>query len=397
MKEMSPDQWHKTIDEYLVKTNERAGQGNPAPREHLNVFSFPLCHREVTEDLIRIFCAGIGNPNPLYTDPDYAKASRWGGMIAPPHFENRISEGPSQPPPCPVPGYNAWLGGGEPISRGYFRPFRPGDVIDAQDEFLGIEEITDPNEPFRKFRQETRRTYFDQKEEAVCLMVGRVLFVATPPDKAMEARKSLYEDRERKRFSQEELDAIHQGYEEELAGKWRRGAEVRYWEDVKVGDALHPIVNGPYDISDAVAYIGNTGYMSAYAVKWSRIKNDTARMPRDPDTGEVHHIIDWRLSDAVAQGTGGSPYAQAFGLGLECSLGHSITNWMGDDAFLKKTDVWMDGCVFHGEVLTIEGVVAGKRVEDGEHLVDLELTMTTNNGHVFQKATATVRLLSRSA
>ena len=135
--------------------------------------------------------------------------------------------------------------------------------------------------------------------------------------------------------------------------------------------------------------------MSAYAVKWGRIKNDAARMPRDPDTGEVHHIIDWRLNDAVAQGTGGSPYAQAFGLGLECSLGHCITNWMGDDAVLKKIDVWMDGCVFHGEVLTIEGAVAGKRVEDGEHLVDLELTMTTNNGHVFQKAKATVLLLSR--
>ena len=147
----------------------------------------------------------------------------------------------------------------------------------------------------------------------------------------------MYEGRERQRFTQEDLDAIHQGYEEELAGKRRRGKEPRYWEDVAVGDTLPTMVNGPYDISDAVAYIGNTGYMSAYAVKWGRVKNDAARMPRDPETGEVHHIIDWRLSDAVAQATGGSPYAQAFGLGLECSLGHSITNWMGDDGFLKRS------------------------------------------------------------
>lgn len=394
---MSPEQWHKTVDEYVVATAKLKGQSKPAAREHHNVFSFPLCYREATEDLIRIFCAGIGNPNPLYTDPNYAKTTSWGGLIAPPYFETRFSEHPSLPPPCPVPGYNAWLGGGEPTTREYFRPARPGDIIDAHDEFMGIEEITDPKEPFRKFRQSAKRSYVDQNGEPICFQISRGLFVATPPDKAMAARKALYEGRERRKFSQDELDAIHRGYEEELAGKWRRGAETRYWEDVEIGEELHPIVNGPYDISDAVAYIGNTGFMSAFAVKWGRIKNDVARMPRDPDTGEVHHIIDWRLNDAVAQGTGGSPYAQAFGVGLECSFGHSITNWAGDDGFLKKIDVLVDGCVFHGEVLTIAGAVAGKRVEAGEHLVDLELTMTTNNGHVFQKAKATARLLSRSS
>ena len=189
MIEMSPDQWHKTVDDYLVETGKLKGQIRPATREHTNVFSFPLCYREVTEDLIRIFCAGIGNSNPLYTDPDYAATTRWGGLIAPPHFENRISEGPAQPPPCPVPGYNAWLGGGEPITREYFRPYRPGDVIDAVDEFLGIEEITDPNEPFRKFRQASSRTFLDQNEQPVSVMTGRVLFVATPPDKVTSSRQ----------------------------------------------------------------------------------------------------------------------------------------------------------------------------------------------------------------
>ena len=395
MQKMSADQWHRTIDEYVVGMEKIKGRRAPAPREHQNVFSFPLCYREVTEDLIRIFCAGIGNPNPLYTDPEYAKATRWGGLIAPPYFETRIAEGPYQPPPCPVPGYNGWLGGGEPLTRAYFRPYRPGDIVDAIDEFIGFEEITVPGEPFRKFRQTAQRTSIDQNEEPISHQISRALFIATPPDKIGESRKALYEGRERQRFSQEDLDAIHQGYEDELAGKRRRGKEPRYWEDVAVGDTLPTMVNGPYDISDAVAYIGNTGYMSAYAVKWGRIKNDAARMPRDPETGETHHIIDWRLSDAVAQATGGSPYAQAFGLGLECSLGHSITNWMGDDGFLKKIDVWVDGCVFHGEVLTIDGTVAGRRIEDGDCLVDLELSMTTNNGHVFQTAKAEVRLPSR--
>ena len=79
MQKMSVDQWHRTIDEYIVEMEKIKGRRAPAPREHHNVFSFPLCYREVTEDLIRIFCAGIGNPNPLYTDPEYAKSTSLGG------------------------------------------------------------------------------------------------------------------------------------------------------------------------------------------------------------------------------------------------------------------------------------------------------------------------------
>ena len=47
-------------------------------------------------------------------------------------------------------------------------------------------------------------------------------------------------------------------------------------------------------------------------------------------------------------------------------------------------------------MFTIRGSVADKRIEDGEHLVDIDLTMTTNNGHRLFRSRATVRLLSRS-
>ena len=32
------------------------------------------------------FCEGIGDDNPLWTDPDYAAKSQYGGLIAPPSF-----------------------------------------------------------------------------------------------------------------------------------------------------------------------------------------------------------------------------------------------------------------------------------------------------------------------
>ena len=394
---MSPDQWHKAVDDHLVTMSKQKGRTAPAPREHTNTYSFPICYSEVTEDLIRIFSSGIGNPNPLYSDPAYARATRWGGLIAPPYFEVRISEAPYIPPPLQVPGWLGGLGGDEPLTRCYFRPYRPGDIVHAIDEFLGMEEVTEASEPIRKFNLAAKRTYLDQRMEPISFQIGRAQLTAIPPDKIDESGDLLYKGRERHRFSREELDAIHQGYEEELAGKWRRGAEIRYWDDVEIGSELHPIVFGPVDIHDSVAYFGNLGYASAHAVKWGRMRHDQARLAVDPETGELHHAVNFRLSDRIAKATTGvCPYAQAFGFGLECSVGHCITNWAGDDGFLKQIDTWVNGWGYHGEVYTVQGSVAGKRIEDGDHLVDLELTMTTNNGHVLFKSKATVQLLSRS-
>ena len=45
----------------------------------------PWCH-EATRDGIRHYAHGIGDDNPLWCDPAYAKGTRWGGVIAPPSF-----------------------------------------------------------------------------------------------------------------------------------------------------------------------------------------------------------------------------------------------------------------------------------------------------------------------
>ena len=40
----------------------------------------------VTAERIATFCASVGEDNPLYVDPDAAKAGPYGGIIAPPAF-----------------------------------------------------------------------------------------------------------------------------------------------------------------------------------------------------------------------------------------------------------------------------------------------------------------------
>jgi acyl dehydratase len=41
---------------------------------------------EVNADATRHFAYGYGDDNPLYCDPEYAKETRWSGLIAPPNF-----------------------------------------------------------------------------------------------------------------------------------------------------------------------------------------------------------------------------------------------------------------------------------------------------------------------
>src|SRR5690349_10200875 len=43
-------------------------------------------NEQASRDGIRHYAHGFGDDNPLWTDPDHAAASRWGGVIAPPGF-----------------------------------------------------------------------------------------------------------------------------------------------------------------------------------------------------------------------------------------------------------------------------------------------------------------------
>ena len=43
-----------------------------------------------TKDAIRHFCNGIGDPNPLWRDQNYAQNTMYGEIIAPPFFLNAI-------------------------------------------------------------------------------------------------------------------------------------------------------------------------------------------------------------------------------------------------------------------------------------------------------------------
>src|SRR5713226_4508197 len=80
-----------SAEESLIPEEARALVG-----QVLGVYS------EVVErGAIRRYCQAMGNLNPLYLDEEYARDTRYGGVIAPPLFINSVAV---YPPGTPEPG-----------------------------------------------------------------------------------------------------------------------------------------------------------------------------------------------------------------------------------------------------------------------------------------------------
>ncbi len=93
---------------------------------------------EVEKGAIIKFAEAIGDENPVYNDEEAARASRRGGLIAPPTFlRSAVSARPELPFEVP---FERLLDGGSDWE--YFEPVRPGDRITAVSR---IEDINERN------------------------------------------------------------------------------------------------------------------------------------------------------------------------------------------------------------------------------------------------------------
>ena len=388
-------EYNKAIDEFVEWRNKRIGEEETVGFVPLRPGQRPLMNNLVTDNLIRIYADAIGDPNPLWRDPTYGRMSRWGSIIVPPVGEVIIAEYPGWPPMPEIAGWQQYPCG---MDRVYFKVIRPGDVFRCVDKEHGIKEVAPlKGLPHRVFLSSMSRTFINQRDEVACIITSHLQSVARFP-----GEEEPIPDKKIHRCTQEELDMIHRAYDEELEGKWRRGAKIRYWEDTEVGEEPHELVLGPYDLQDCMSFavaIGET--CRAYAIKWARIKEgrakqDIASFLVDPDTGaEVsgapRHFLDWaaRQTDLV-------PHWMAFGCQEEATIAHMITNWMGDDAFVKKLSFKRHKPKLVGDLAFIRGKVVKKYVENGEHLVDIEAAEYDQDGESPYTCTATVRLISRS-
>ena len=351
----STDRFPKITEEGLDSLRRRVGRKIVDSVE-------PWCY-EATRDNIRHYAHGIGDDNPLWCDPDYAAKSRYGGIVALPSFLfacDRI-----------VSGYVGGLSGIHAMWAGadwtWYAPVLRNDEIQT-DAYL--KDLVEHRTHFagRAFQQIYHVDFY--KQDGTKVAEADSWCFRTDRDEARErgTKYDAVKAREIEPYTDEQLKNFYRLYATEPV----RGSEPRYWEDVQEGEALPPMAKGPMTVTGFIAFAQGWGglYIRANKIAWKQIHAHKGLGIKNkfgiPDCPERVH---WEDDFAQVVGT---PAAYDYGPERCSWLIHHMTNWMGDDGFLRNASCKIRRHNPVGDMLVISGNVKRKFVEDGRHLVEIE-------------------------
>jgi acyl dehydratase len=345
----------------------------------------PWCH-EATRDNIRHYAHGIGDDNPLWCDPGYAAGTRHGGIVALPSFLFACSR--------IVSGYVGGLPGVHAMWSGadwaWHRPVMRNDEITTE---AWLKELIEHDTKFagRAVQQIYHVDFFNQRGERVAEADSWCF--RTERDHAREQGTKYRELRERPevRYSDAELEKAFALY----AAEEIRGSRPRYWDEVQVGEALPTMLKGPMTVTGFIAYAQGWGglYIRANKLAWRQVHHHPGLGIKNrfgvPDCPERVH---WEEDFARAVGAPG-----AYDYGPErCSwLTHHLTNWMGDDGFLRKASCKIRRHNPAGDLLYIDGKVTRRFEEDGRALVEITQEAKNQDGELSIVGTCVVELPRR--
>ena len=384
----------KAIDARITQQDiDRAKRQIGVPQHERN----PVFNRVASSDTISHFAFGIGDDNPLWHDPEYGKTTRWRTQIASPLYATTVGLDET---PKPTPELKELFKGlfrnvGKYYSGAtweWFRPICPGDVIYR--EYTTCDVQVKDNSSFTggvTVIDTYRFLYVNHLGEPVA--THELSFVNAERNASKESGKN--KSFKRQTYTKEELETIDSIY----AAEERRGGERRYWEDVQVGDTLTPVVKGPLTIRDVVGMHIGWGFGQTYNTgplryAWKLRKKMPAFFSQDEyGVPDVMQRLHWDQNRAQELGL---PAPYDYGAMRTNWLGHLITNWMGDEAWLWRLKTQMRAFNFMGDTTICSGEVVDKRIDGMRHVVDIKVEATSQRGTVTSPGTATVILPSRA-
>jgi acyl dehydratase len=346
----------------------------------------PWCY-EATRDNIRHWAHGIGDDNPLWCDPRYAAATRFARVQAPPSFIFPLNRSFS--------GYVGGLAGIHAMFAGidvtWHRRMMLGDQFTTR---VWLKDLVEHQTRFsgRSIQQIYRCEFYNHDRALVA--EGDSWCFRTERDTARE-RGTKYESVKKKppvHYSREGLAKIFALYEAEQI----RGAVPRYIEDVKAGDKLPPMVKGPMTVTGFIAFAQGWGglYIRANKLAWKQLqKHPGLGIPNKFGIPDVPERVHWEDDLATLVGT---PAAYDYGPERCSWMTHQLTNWMGDDGFLRHIEVKIRRHNPVGDTLYINGEVTRIFGEGGAHYAEISQRATNQDDELSVIATAVVQLPSHT-
>ncbi len=292
----------------------------------------------VEYDPIRRHCHMTGDNNRLFLDPEYAAKSKYGAVIVPPPFVSYFAgpgiwpRGQEAPrlPAIPTPGdRNINL----TVEAEWLQPVKVGERLSVKSRYADLY--------FLSIRLDwcavwttTQNIIMNSRGDTVAIESNLGLRHRAT-DKVPEGQKGAPTGPVAPPPTMPEPLGSRRPTSSATAGQL-------YWEDVKEGDLL-PIEEHP--ITETCIAEQVSGSQDFYAVHHDRPFAKAAGHP------------DIFVNTGFMRGT----------------LGRVVTDWMGDEGWLRKFRMEMRRMNRPGDMMVCTGKVLRKYVEKGEHLVECEV------------------------
>lgn len=309
---------------------------------------------EVSVWAIRRFIEATTDSNPLWQNETYAKATRRGGIMAPPAFlhafdpANRAFRQFSDlshmattlpfAPPFPRT-FQAFY------EFQFFVPLRPGDIITSACKIGDVYER----------EGKSGRMVFIRLDNEHYNQVNELVGITSEAMVSLEGTSS----------SSKAAEPVTAPAEEAVPPL--QDVEQVTFEDIKIGTPLPALVKEIDNVT---------------ILKWGAAVNDYG--PHHFDQQFAGEMLG--LPNVIAHG----PHNAAF-------LAQLVTNFIGGEGALKKHYTELRGNVFPGDKLTFQGKVVNKHEKDGESLVECESWGENQNGRRIALAKSSFTLPRRQA
>ncbi|MCK9932505.1 MaoC family dehydratase N-terminal domain-containing protein [Frankia sp. Mgl5] len=357
---------------------------------------------------IRRWVMAMDYPNPLHWDEEFARESRYGGLIAPQSIAVGLDYGHGCAPSCVgyIPGSHLLFGGEEWWFYG--SPIRVGDKLIQERRFHDYK-VTET-----KFAGPTMFARGDTAHRNQHgALVARERSTAIRYLAAEAEKRGMHENQlgARKNWTSTELAEV-----EKLRHDWltsNRAGLSPAFEDVSVGDTLPRRVIGPHSIASFT-----TEYRAFIFNIWGTFHWTAPPGIKDPwvyqDPGWVEGFgfdeegarIDPRLRDGLYVGPSrghidadkagevGMPRAYGYGATMGAWCTDYLSYWAGHDGLVRHTKSSFRGPAFEGDVTYFDAEVVAKEEESawGVPLVHVKLRLTNQDGGVLVTCTAEVEL-----
>ncbi|WP_459545602.1 FAS1-like dehydratase domain-containing protein [Nocardia sp. X0981] len=357
---------------------------------------------------IRRWVMAMDYPNPLHWDQEFARESRYGGLIAPQSIAVALDYGHGAAPACVgrIPNSHLIFGGEEWWFYGC--PVRPGDQLFQERRFHDYKVV---ETRFAGPTMFSRGDTTHRNQHGALVARERSTAIRYLAEEAAE--RGMYENQlgEIKTWSAPELAEI-----EALRTEWllsnRLGVSPRF-DEVKVGDRLPRRVIGPHSIASFT-----TEYRAFLFNIWGTFRWTAPTGVEDPwvhqDPGwtegfafdEEGAEIDPRLRDGLYVGpsrghidadkAGAVGMARAYGYGA--TMGAWCTDylayWAGNDGMVRHSKADFRSPAFEGDITCFDAEIVDKKPESswGVPLVRIRLKLTNQDGGVLVDCTAEVEL-----